>query len=248
MRRFDYQAGEKDQGTIALVLDLAKTSERVSLPVVWAWASFPKRFCVCSAVTSSIRGEFNLKDVQRIRSRPSRPFSVGRIWSCLLLRFVLQDTLSEVMNVFPPLEFECVCGWECSKKEGMELSTSLETLGAGLRTRTKQQGAKEKERRKLCDVRCSVIRKSLVFQKNNMKTGARKLLRMGLVLARVWREQAVATSLAERLKLRRQMAAAAGKTESVSSSLFMELNNLEIGEELSTMPTLSWTEGVWMGK
>ena len=44
------------------------------------------------------------------------------------------------------------------------------------------------------------------------------------------------------------MAAAAGKTESVSSSLFMELNNLEVEEELSTMPTLSWTEGVWMGK
>ena len=110
MRRFDYRAGEKDQGTITLVLDVAKTLQRVSLPVVWAWATFPKRFCVCSAVTSSIRGEFNLKDVQRSCSRPSRPFFVGRIWSCLLPRFQLQDTLSEVMNVFPPLKFECVCG------------------------------------------------------------------------------------------------------------------------------------------
>ena len=38
MDKFKYQAGEKDQGAIALVLDLAKAFERVSLAVVWAWA------------------------------------------------------------------------------------------------------------------------------------------------------------------------------------------------------------------
>ena len=44
MERFKYQAGEKDQGAVALVLGLAKAFERVRLPVVWAWAthfSFP---------------------------------------------------------------------------------------------------------------------------------------------------------------------------------------------------------------
>ena len=44
--KFKYRAGEKDQGASALVLDLAKAFERVSLPVVWAWAThfrFPRK-------------------------------------------------------------------------------------------------------------------------------------------------------------------------------------------------------------
>ena len=48
----------------------------------------------------------------------------------------------------------------------------------------------------------------------------------------------------ERLKLRRQMAAA-GKKESVSLSILLEVNDCE---ELSTVPTLGWAEGTWMGK
>ena len=32
-------AGEKDPGAVASVLDLAKAFERVSFPVVWAWAT-----------------------------------------------------------------------------------------------------------------------------------------------------------------------------------------------------------------
>ena len=39
MERINDQASERDQGGIALVLDLAKAFERVSLPVVWAWAT-----------------------------------------------------------------------------------------------------------------------------------------------------------------------------------------------------------------
>ena len=41
------------------------------------------------------------------------------------------------------------------------------------------------------------------------------------------------------------MAAATGKIESVSSSLFMEVKNLEVEEELSTMATLvsGWEDG-----
>ena len=46
MERFIGQAREEDQGALALVLDVAKAFERVSLPVVWAWAthfSFPRK-------------------------------------------------------------------------------------------------------------------------------------------------------------------------------------------------------------
>ena len=38
--------------------------------------------------------------------------------------------------------------------------------------------------------------------------------------------------------------AAAGKTDSVS----LEATDLEVEEELSTMATLAWAEGVWLGK
>ena len=44
------------------------------------------------------------------------------------------------------------------------------------------------------------------------------------------------------------MEAAAGKKESVSLQLFMEVSNLEVGEELSTMATLVWAEGVCLGR
>ena len=54
-----------------------------------------------------------------------------------------------------------------------------------------------------------------------------------------WRGQDVGIAPAEGLKLRR-MAAAAGKKESVSSSLFMEVNNLEVEEDSATVATLLW--------
>ena len=49
----------------------------------------------------------------------------------------------------------------------------------------------------------------------------------------------------QRLKLRIQMAAAAGKKRTTSLSLFMEAYGLEVEEELSTMATQYWAEGVW---
>ena len=53
---------------------------------------------------------------------------------------------------------------------------------------------------------------------------------------------------AERLELRRHLAAAAGMKEPVLLSLFMEVDTLENEEELSTMATFVWTEGNWMGR
>ena len=53
---------------------------------------------------------------------------------------------------------------------------------------------------------------------------------------------AVGMAPTERLKLRRQMAAAAGKKSTTSLSLFMEATGLEVEEELSTMATQYLTE------
>ena len=46
MERFNGKAKEDDQGALALVRDVANAFERVSLPVVWVWAthfSFPRK-------------------------------------------------------------------------------------------------------------------------------------------------------------------------------------------------------------
>ena len=62
--------------------------------------------------------------------------------------------------------------------------------------------------------------------------------------ARTWGAHAVGMSPTERLKLMTQMAAAAGKKSTTSLSLFMEAYGLEVEEELSTIATQYWAEGV----
>ena len=46
----------------------------------------------------------------------------------------------------------------------------------------------------------------------------------------------------------RQMAAAAGKKESTDLLVFLEVFCLAVEEELSTMATQAWAEGIWIGK
>ena len=126
------------------------------------------------------------------------------------------------------------------KEEGVTLADSVETLGVDLRTRVKSLGAKEKKRGGR-NARCgfSLIEKSKAFQKNYMKVGVKKLPRTGMMPARTWRVHAVGMAPTEKFKLRRQMAAAAGKKSTTSLSLFMEAYGFEVEEELSTMATQS---------
>ena len=76
-----------------------------------------------------------------------------------------------------------------------------------------------------------------------MKVGVKKFSRAGMVPARTWGVHAVGTAT-ESLKLRRQMAAAAGKKSATSLSLFMEAFGLEMEEDLSTLATWYWAEGL----
>ena len=64
-----------------------------------------------------------------------------------------------------------------------------------------------------------------------------------MVPARTWREGVHAVEIAptERVLLRRQMAAAAGKKS--ATSLFMEAYGLEVEEELSTMAPILGQKG-----
>ena len=58
METFSAKAKAEEQGAVALVLDLAKAFERVSLLVVWAWAT-------------RTRGAYSSKGVRQNRSQPS---------------------------------------------------------------------------------------------------------------------------------------------------------------------------------
>ena len=137
---------------------------------------------------------------------------------------------------------------QCSKEEGLTVTDSVETLGVDLRRSVKRLRAKEKARRKKCKVSLSIIKKNKAFQKNYMKMGVKKLLRAGMVAARTWRVHAVGLAPSETLKLRRQMAAAAGKKSTTSLALFMEVFGLEVEEELSILATQHWAEGARIGK
>ena len=99
MERYKFCAGEEGWEAVALVLDLAKAFERVSLLVVWAWAthfSFPRKMLrvLCGYFEHQRRVQFEgcaagpLPTVTAILP--------GTKWSCLLPRIVLQDALSEV--------------------------------------------------------------------------------------------------------------------------------------------------------
>ena len=106
MERFDGRAKAEDQGAVALVLDLAKAYERVSLPVVWAWAT---HFCFPRKILRVLCGYFEHQRRVQFEGCVAEPLQTvtaifpGSKWSCLLFRSVLQDALSEVTKIFPPL-------------------------------------------------------------------------------------------------------------------------------------------------
>ena len=122
-----------------------------------------------------------------------------------------------------------------------------ECWNAGRRPANEAVGGEGEGEKK--EVRCDILayQEKSGLPEKYMRTGVTKLLRVGLVPARGWVRQAVGIAPTQRLKLWRRMAAAVGKKESVSLSLFLKVNSLEV-EELSTMATLAWAKGVWLGR
>ena len=108
MERFTYRAGEEDWGAVALVLDVAKAFERVILPVVWAWAPRKISRVLCGCFEHQRRVQFEGCVPEPLRTITA--FLPGSKWSCLLLRIVLQDALSEVTKIYPLLKLRVFCG------------------------------------------------------------------------------------------------------------------------------------------
>ena len=105
---------------------------------------------------------------------------------------------------------------QCSKEEGVTMADSLETLGVDLRTRVKRGSERKSEEKEVQ----SEILANTVFQKSCMTVEVKKLLRAGMMPARTWGVHAVGLAPTERLKLRRQMAAAVEKKRVQPRSLF----------------------------
>ena len=102
---------------------------------------------------------------------------------------------------------------------------------------------KGQARRKKCKVRFSLIKKNKPFRKSYMKVGVKKVAACGYGASKNVESPCSREPSTERFKLRRQMAAAAGKKRTTSSSLFMDAFGLEVEEELFTMATQYWAEG-----
>ena len=99
------RAKAEDRG--ALVSDLSKAFERVSLLVVWAWAThfcFPRKILrvLCGYFEHQRRVQFEGCAAEPLRTITA--ILLGSKWRCLLLRIVLQDALSEVTKIFPSLK------------------------------------------------------------------------------------------------------------------------------------------------
>ena len=104
MERFNGQAKEEDQGALALVLDLA--FERVSLPVMWATHfSFPRKILrvLCGYFEHQRRVQFEGYVAEPLQAITA--ILPGSKWCCLLLRMVLQNALSDVTQIYPPLKW-----------------------------------------------------------------------------------------------------------------------------------------------
>ena len=105
--RFNGRAKAEDRGAVALVLDLAQAFEGVSLPVVWAWAthfSFHRKILrvLCEYFEHLRRVQF--EGCVAVPLQTITAILPGSKWSCLLLRIMLQDALSEVTKIYPPLK------------------------------------------------------------------------------------------------------------------------------------------------
>ena len=89
MERFNGRAKAEDQGAVALVLDLAKAFERVSFPVVWAWAThfcFPRKILrvLCGYFEHQRRAQFEGCAAEPLTTVMACQGQSGGVVACLL--------------------------------------------------------------------------------------------------------------------------------------------------------------------
>ena len=222
MDMFEYCAGEMDQGTITLVLDLVKAFGHVSLPVAWA----------------------SWRDVWQIRA-PSPPLLTGLERDEAGSGREVYEAVFHGRRKGREEQGHCVMqlsGRSC-RNEGS--ANNVETQGAVCRTRTTQFGAMEKARRKTFDVRFSLSQETSRFSEELHEDWCEEGVEGGLGPC----EEVERTGSGHLTNRRVEVEAADGgscRQERLSVVVsFHGLNVLEVEEDLSTMATLLGAEGVW---
>ena len=105
MERLNGRAKAEDQGAVALVLDPAKAFERVSLPVVWAWAthfSFPRK--MLRVLCRVFRAEASAVRRMCGGAAPDHHSHLVRVQVELLASTCRFARRTEVTKNYPPLE------------------------------------------------------------------------------------------------------------------------------------------------
>ena len=102
---------------------------------------------------------------------------------------------------------------------GPGLASGVEYFGIDFRSNTKRW--ERRKNRAKCKQKNEMIKKTKVFNKRYMMKGTGKLLKMEVVLNRVWSCKAPSNASSSRQALRRQVASAAGKKPSISSPLHL---------------------------
>ena len=100
--------------------------------------------------------------------------------------------------------------WEYCNREGICLTGIVQCFGIDFRKRFRILGRMRMSKRRKCNRRTSIIKKTNVFAHKYIIEGTRKGLEMGVVPGRVWNGNSLGLPLSQELALRRQLASAAG--------------------------------------
>ena len=117
------------------------------------------------------------------------------------------------------------------------MADSVETLRVDWRNRFRSERKSDKEK-----VQSEILahQEEEGFPKELHEGGSQDVAACGHAASKDLGVHTVEMAPTERLKLRRQIAAAAGKKSTTSLSLFMEAYGLGVVEELSTLATQCW--------
>ena len=121
--------------------------------------------------------------------------------------------------------------WEYCNREGIGLAEIVQYFGIVFRKRLRNLGRKEERKRRKCNQRISIIKKTKVFPHKYIIEGTRKGLEMGVVPGRVWNGNSLGLPLSQELALRRQLASAAGNKLAGKVERRNEGSLREAGEE-----------------
>ena len=151
VERFKHRAGEEDPGAVDLVLDLAKAFERVSLPVLWAWAThfnFLRKILrmLCGYFEHQRRMQFEGCVADPLQTITDISLDVMELLApthCVARRVERGDegvSASEAEGFF----VRRAVSWRAARKKKVTMADSVETLGVDMRTGVKNWERKKK--------------------------------------------------------------------------------------------------------